>query len=912
MFSISIMFRRGVARVFTIVVVMLFVGSSMVATAAPPTGLTCEYMQNPVGIDTLRPRLGWLIKDGYDERGVRQTACRILVASTREKLDSDVGDLWDTKKVDTDRSANYDYRGKPLTSGMRCWWKAMTWDSSGNPSGWSAPAWWSMGLLSRSDWLAHWITVPATMQPNGVEGPLLRKVFALDKPVRRATVFISGLGMYELHVNGKKVGNNELDPGFTAYDRRVLYATYDITASLHQGRNSLGVMLGNGWYNYAVPAAWDFDKAPWRDRPKLLFQLALEFEHGTTQTIVSDTTWRAALGPILDNEIMTGETYDARKEIRGWDGAEFSDSSWATAVEAAPPAGILSAEAYPAVKVFQTVKPVNITEPKPGVFVYDFGQNLAGTEELTVQGMAGETVKMQFGEELHADGTLSQDNIKSLTKQDGFQTDSYTLKGGGAEVWRPRFTYHGFRYAQVTGLPGKPTFANLRALVLHAGFESAGSFECSNPLLNKIQAATQWAYISNFMSIPTDCPTREKNGWMGDAQLAAETGLYNYCGGPNYAKWIRDMMDAQKPSGELPGIVPTGGWGFAWGNGPAWDSAYVLIPWDLFQFNGDRHILEEQYAGIKRYVDYVDAQSPNHIAAFGLGDWAPFKTETPAELTSTGYFYRDTVLLFQMAHLLNRNPDERKYAQLAANIRDAFNKTYYHTATGLYGDGSQTALSCALYQGLAPDTERKRILENLAASIVANGNHLDTGILGAKYVMRALTDGGQQELAYKLATQTSLPSWGYWIEHGATTLLEQWSGQPLGDFSRNHIMFGDISAWCYETIGGIDPDPEYPGFKRCIIRPCVLGDLTWAKASHRSQYGEVSCEWKRTGEQLSIDVTIPANTTATIYLPAKQMSDVMENGKPAASAACVVPLKMEDGCAVFRVQSGRYRFGVGR
>ncbi len=909
MFSIPTAFRCGVAAARTVSALVFLFLAIEPAFAIQPVTLTCEYMHNPVGIDSLRPRLAWMCKSGPAERGVRQIAYRILVASSREKLDSGNGDLWDTRRVDTDRSVNIDYRGKPLTSGIRCWWKAMIWDAAGSPSGWSAPASWSMGLLKASDWQARWITVPREMQPKGVEGPLLRKGFVLDKPLRRAVVYVSGLGLYELHLNGKKVGDHELDPGFTAYDKRALYATYDITESLRTGKNALGVMLGNGWYNYAVPAAWDFDKAPWRDRPKLLLQLAIEFSDGTTQTILSDSSWRVNIGPLVDNEIMTGETYDARKEIHGWDEAEFAVSGWTSAAEAAPPAGVLSAESYPAVRTFQTIRPVGLTEPKPGVYVYDFGQNMAGLEELTVQGKAGDTVKMQFGEELHADGTLSQDNIKSLTHEDGFQTDIYTLKGsGGDETYRPRFTYHGFRYAQVTGFPGKPSLANLRALVLHAGFDAAGTFECSNPLLNKIQAATQWAYISNFEGMPTDCPTREKNGWMGDAQLAAETGLFNYSGGPNYAKWIRDMMDAQRPSGELPGIVPTGGWGFAWGNGPAWDSAYLLIPWDLFQFNGDRHILEEQYAGLKRYVDYVDAKSPNHIANFGLGDWAPFKTETPADLTSTGYFYRDTLLVSQIAGLLNRRPDESKYRTLAAAIREAFNSTYYHAATGLYGDGSQTALGCALYQGLAPDNDRKRILANLASNIEAHGNHLDTGILGAKYVMQSLSEGGMQELAYTLATQNTLPSWGYWLEHGATTLLEQWSGQPLGDFSRNHIMFGDISAWCYETLGGINPDPGFPGFKRTIIRPQMSGDLTWARASHRTLFGDVVCDWKRTGDNLTIDVTVPANTSATVFVPAKQISEVMETGKPAASATGVQFVRVDGDRAVFRVESGTYQF----
>lgn len=899
--------RSGAAR---LVITLLLALSSACALALRPTTLTCERQINPLGIDSMRPRLGWICEGSTsEERGVRQTAYRILVASSLEKIQNEQGDLWDTGRIDTDRSTSIVYRGNALTSGQRCWWRAQVWDGSGRSSGWSAVSTWTMGLLAASDWSAHWITAPSSLM-KGEESPLLRKSFIIDRPVRRATIYVTGLGFYELHLNGKKVGNHELDPGFTAYDKRVLYAVYDVTDRLRQGANAFGVMLGNGWYNYAVSAAWDFDKAPWRDRPKLLLQAAVEFEDGTTRTLVSGNSWRAHPGPVIDNELMTGETYDARREVRGWDMPGLDEAGWEGVANASPPAGVLSSEAYPPVKVYQTIKPAAITEPKPGVFVYDFGQNMAGIEELTVQGHSGAVVKMQFGEELHPDGTLSQDKIKIHTHQEGFQTDLYTLKGAGTEVWRPRFTYHGFRYAQVTGFPGKPTLENLRAIVMHAGFATAGTFACSNPILNKIQDATQWAYISNFYSVPTDCPTREKNGWMGDAQLAAETGLYNYSSGLNYAKWVRDIQDSMRPSGELPGIVPTGGWGFAWGNGPAWDSAYVLIPWDLYLFTGDRRVLEEQYSGLKRYIDYVDARSPNHIAAFGLNDWAPYKTETPTEITSTGYFYRDTIIVAGIARLLNRRTEEAKYTRLAESIRDAFNRIYYHPATGMVGDGSQTALSCALYQGLAPDTERGIILANLVANIQSHGDHLDCGILGAKYIMHVLTDGGRQDVAYKLAVQNSMPSWGWWVTNGATTLLEQWNDKADGDLSRNHIMFGDISAWCYETLGGLQIDPAMPAFKHAIVHPHVggAGDLQWVNCSHQSEYGDLVSNWSRTGNVFTLDLTIPANTFATVYIPARHMADVLESGKRADTAECVTPVGMEPGTAVFTVMSGRYRF----
>jgi alpha-L-rhamnosidase len=909
--SVPRRFVRSTTLALLAALPLTLAGQQAIATPLRPATLTCEYQQNPLGLDTMRPRFGWLCQASAGQRNARQTGYRILVATNPSLLEVGKADAWDSLFVDSDRSSGIDYRGKALTSGTRYYWTVKIWNERGEASGWSKPASWTMGLLTKNDWMARWITAPEALQ-KGQETPLLRRAFSVNKPIKRATLTVTGLGFYELHLNGSKVGDHEMDPGFTRYDKRVLYSTFDVTGQVHVGDNALGMLLGNGWYNYAVAAAWDFDKAEWRDKPKALAQLNLVFEDGTTQIIGTDQSWKAHAGPLVDNQLMTGETYDARREVAGWDTPHFNDLSWQTVSFATPPTGVLSAQTYPAIKRFQTFKAISVTEPKKGVFVFDFGQNFAGIEQLKVSGPAGTQVKMQFGEILRADGTLNQDKIKIHTHQEGFQTDTYVLKGKGTETYTPRFTYHGFRYAEVTGFPGKPTAESLKAIVLHAGFERAGSFACNEELLNKIQAATEWAYVSNFLSIPTDCPTREKNGWMGDAQLAAETGLYNYNGGLNYAKWIRDMQDAMRPTGELPGIVPTGGWGFAWGNGPAWDAAYPFISWDLYLFSGDRHILDEQYAGLKRYVDYVDKKSPDHIANFGLNDWAPFKTETPTDITSTGYFYRDTEIVLRAARLLNRREDIRHYSELLASIRGAFETRFLHANSDVVGTNSQTAISCALYFHLVPDARRKEYTAALVRSIDAAGGHIDLGILGAKYILHALTDNGRQDVAYKLASRSEYPSWGYWVTHGATTLLEQWNDNNDGDLSRNHIMFGDISAWYYETLGGIAPDPEYPGFKRTILHPHVFEcPLTRVRTTHKTNYGEIVSEWTKTGTRIDWEVTVPANTDALVYIPCIGSDLPTEGGQAVTAVNGITVLGKEGDAFKCRIGSGTYHFVSG-
>jgi len=877
------------------------------------TDLRCEYLCDPIGIDVERPRLSWKLQS--HRRGQKQTAYQILVATDREMLDDDRADLWNTGKVDSDQSIHVTYAGRSLTSRTRCHWKVRIWDERDKPGAFSDVAVWEMGLLSPGDWQARWISAPATGEQAATAAqaetaapqpaPLFRKSFIFSKQPRQARIYICGLGYYELRLNGAKVGDHVLDPAFTRYDRRVLYVTYDVTDQLAKGSNALGVILGNGWYNMHTRAVWNFDQAPWRDRPVLLCQLEVTFDDGSQRTIASDGTWRVSTGPIVFDSIRNGETYDARLEKEGWDTAECRDENWPLAAVDAGPQGTLSAQMMPPIKVTQTLEPVKLTEPKDGVYVFDMGQNLAGRARLKVSGPAGTRIAMKYAERLHKNGTIDQQEIGQHIKSGEAQTDTYILKGEGTEVWEPRFVYHGFQYVQVTGLPKKPSLETLCARVAHTAFDRAGTFACSNELFNRIQTNTLWSYVSNFHGYPTDCPHREKNGWTGDAHLAAETGLYNFHSASAYAKWMDDLKDEQRDSGELPGIVPTSGWGYHWGNGPAWDSAYVLIPWYLYQYRGDTRILAEHYERLKRYVDYLTSKAEDHIVSIGLGDWAPAKSKTPEKVTSTGYYYCDALIVSKTAGLLGKSDDARKYGELALRIRDAFNRAFYNAQTGLYDGGTQTAMSCALYHGLVPPGEQPKVVGNLVEMIEKNDGHLDAGILGTKYLIDALTAHGRADVVYRMATQTTYPSWGRWLEEGATTLWEQWDGKA----SRNHIMFGHVSAWFYQTLAGIRLGDDTVAFKHIVIRPQLLGDVEWVRAEHESMYGTIKSAWKiREGDKFHLEITLPPNTTATVYVPSDKQTFITEGPDYIHSGEHVQFVGMKNGRVVFEVESGTYEF----
>jgi alpha-L-rhamnosidase len=741
--------------------------------------------------------------------------------------------------------------------------------------------------------------------PPPPPSPLLRKSFTLDKPIRSATVSICGLGYYELRMNGRRVGDHVLDPAFTRYDRRALYVTYDVTELVRQGRNAVGVQLGNGWYNEFSRSAWNFDHAPWRDLPKLLCQLDVVLADGTRTSIASNGEWKTSSeGPTRFDGIRHGESYDARHEIPGWDTPEFNDQAWLPARLARAPGGVLAAQMLPPIRVTKTLRPVSLSEPRPGVWVFDLGQNIAGWARLNVRGPAGTQLVLRYGERLASDGTLDQQAIAEHVYEGQFQTDRYTLRGGGPEQWEPKFVYHGFQYVEVTGLPERPTQDTLSGRVVHTDFESVGHFTCSNELVNRIEQNAVWSYLGNFHGYPTDCPHREKNGWTGDAHLAVDMGLLHFRGEAAYTKWMTDIADEQQPGGPVAAIIPTSGWGYLWGNGPAWDSAYLLIPYAMYQYRGDRRIFERLYDGWRRYVDYLTSKADQGIVSIGLGDWCPAKTKTPVEVTSTAYYYVDTRIVAHAATLLGKQADAERYTRQAETIRQAFLTRFYDRATGRVANGSQTAQACALCQGLAGPAETPKILDRLVDAVDAADGHLDAGILGTKYLLHALSEHGRADVAWRVVTQTTPPGWGHWIEQGATTLWEQWSGGA----SRNHIMFGDVSAWFIKYLGGIGPGA--PGFRQIVIRPQPLGDLRWARAEHLCPYGWIRTDWRIDAGRFTLDLTVPVGTTATVYVPAQKADAVTEGSMPAARAAGVRLLRFAEGAAVFAVGSGRYRFAA--
>jgi alpha-L-rhamnosidase len=871
-----------------------------------PQSLKVEYLTEPLGIDTPKPRLTWALAS--NTRGDRQTAYQVLVASSADRLRRNDGDLWDSGRVASDESLHVEYAGKPLASTQACFWKVRVWDQDGRPGGYVSGPTWEMGLLSPSDWRGRWIGRTADKEPQ--PAPLLRKEFEVNGRVKRARVYVCGLGYYDMRLNGRRVGDRLRDPGYTRFDRRALYATHDITRSLKQGRNAVGVSLGTGWYNVHTLAVWYFEKAPWRAAPKLLMELRVEYADGRTETVVSDTSWKTSTGEVVYDSIYGGETHDLRQAKRGWDTPGYDDSGWDAAKEVAPPGGVVSAQMTPPIRVKQEIKPVRILEPKPGVYVFDFGQNMAGHASLTATGSAGTEITLRYAEKIGKDGALDVSildvHLIKTTPPQRFQTDKLVLAGRGKEAFEARFTYHGFQYVEVTGYPGRPTLDSLTAMASWSDVPETGDFTCSNVLLNRLQRATKWAYLSNLQSILTDCPHREKNGWTGDAHLAAEQALFNYLPAGVYNKWIQDLEDEMRPSGELPGIVPTSGWGYEWGNGPAWDSAFLLIPDYMHTYYGDSRILTRHYPAMKRYVDYLTTKANDGIVSIGLGDWVPWKQQTPVEVTSTAYYYRDSLIVAKAAALLGKNDEARKYTDLAEGIKRAFNAKFFKPGEKSYASDSQTSLGTAIYQGLVPEGEKAAVLANLVRNIEKVNGHIDTGILGAKYVPNALLENGRADVAYRIFTQTDQPGWGWWLAQGATTLWESWGGED----SRNHIMFGDISSWFYKALAGIVPDPASPGFKRFTIKPHVLGDLTHASGTYESLRGRIASGWRLEDGRFSMKVTIPANTTATVFVPAASAEGVNECGRSARDAAGLRYLRMEDGYAVFEAGSGSYAFAT--
>lgn len=870
------------------------------ASAAHLANLHCEHLADPLGIDVVKPRLSWVIESA--RRGERQTAYQVLVASTPAFLAKDQGDLWDSGKVASDQSVLVAYSGKPLESRQRCHWKVRVWDKVGEPSPWGAQASWSMGLLQPGDWHGRWIgneeSVPAAR--------MLRKEFDVKRRVVRATVYFSGLGLSELYLNGRKVGDHVLSPVLSEYSKRVYYVTHDVTARIKRGRNALGAWLGNGRCS---------PRADWLQHfgfPKLQLQLEVDYADGARETLVSDGSWKlTTAGPILANDEYDGEQYDARKELPGWAEPRFDDSAWQPAQVVAGPGGTFSAEVIEPSRVVETLKPVSVNQVSPGVFVFDMGQNMVGWCRLAVRGPAGTQVTLRHAERLKPDGSLDVANLRTAKA-----TDIYTLKGQGKEIYEPRFTYHGFRYVEVRGFPGRPTLSSLQGRVVNNDVAVAGEFTCSQLTINGVYRNIIWGVRGNYHGVPTDCPQRdERHGWLGDRaeESRGESYLFNIAA--LYAKWTRDMADTQRENGSIPDVCPTSYQPNFCFDDVTWPATAIIVPGTLLDLYGDMAPVARQYPSMVSWIDHmrgyiVDGLMPQDK----FGDWCvpPGNPGTAATVLGTCYFHYCLRLMTRYATLLGKPDDAQRFAALAQQLETAMNEKLYHRDKGFYDNSSQTSCLLPLAFDMVPVQERPRVFEWLVKDITGRcKGHVGMGLLGGQWLNRVLTDGGRPDLAFRLATNTTYPSLGYMVERGATTIWELWNGDTAGPEmnSDNHVMLvGDLVIWCNETLAGIMPDPAQPGFKHIIMKPRPVGDLKFVKAMHRSPYGLIVSHWNLAGDMFDWQISVPPNTTATVHVPAKDATGITESGKPADRAEGVKLLKMENGAAVYEVGSGAYRF----
>jgi alpha-L-rhamnosidase len=874
-------------KVLWVIVLLIFcLSMAKISNAAggpqKPIGLRCEYLANPIGVDVRQPRFCWVLE--HSERGQKQTAYQILV-STQPACEK--SDMWDSEKVSSVESTQIIYKGKPLASDKSYYWRVRYWDKDENLGPYSEIATFDTGLISKEDWNGTWI--------GGANQ--LRKEFQVNGRVVRAHAFICGLGYSELRLNGRKVGANVLDPGWTTYDKRALYVGYDVTNMIQQGANAAGVLLGKGWYKSTA----------------LLFQLNIQLADGQTIRVVSDSLWKSKNGPIVEDSIYNGEIYDARLEMPGWDRPGYDDKSWKPVEGIQGPKGVLSAQMMPPIRVVDTIVPLKMANPKPGVYVFDMGQNTSGWARLRVSGPAGAVVKMRFAEMLYDDGMLNQENLRAARAE-----DTYILKGEGEETYEPRFTYHGFRYVEVTGFPGVPNAETIRGRVVHSSVKQAGSFACSKPVLNSLQRIITWGQKTNLHSIPTDCNQRdERMGWMGDAQGTAEEAMMNFDMAAFYTNFIRDIRDVQDDAGTITDTVP-----HIWGSrpaDPAWGTAYPLLCWYMYQYYGDKRILEEQYDGLKKYVEFLRSKTENGLLKYSYyGDWVAVE-KTPGSIVSSFYYYYDVKILGDIAKILGIEKDAQAYAKLAEGIKATFHSEYFDPKTKNYANGTQTANTLALFLELAPKNERGEAWGNLFDNLVyKNNSHLTTGIIGTKYIMELLTRFDNSDLAYDIATQTTYPSWGYMIENGATTLWELWQlRQGPSMNSHNHPMFGSVGAWLYKALAGITVDPTAVAFEKIRIEPQMVRDLFYASGSIDTLRGRVLSSWSRTEKSVCMEVAIPVGSEAEVILPKFNLKSVVvkESGKTLWAQKKLEPgipgimnVTESAQAVILKIGSGRYSF----
>ncbi len=879
------------------------------------TRLVCEYRMNPLGIDVQQPRLSWQMQT--DRAGARQIAYQIRAATSLDHLNNERGDLWDSGKVGSDQSVLVAYAGSPLKSRQRVYWSVTVWDETGTAIS-SEPAWFEMGLLDVDDWQAEWIGAAfAGGTRSTLPVPYLRKTFSLPENAVSARLYITALGLFECSINGQPVGEDVFAPGWTDYHQRVQYLTYDVTDLLQRGDNAFGVVLGDGWAVGYV--AW-VHRQNYVDRPQLLAQLEVTLTDGSTQTVVSDSSWAYNFGPITHSDLLMGEAYDARREIPGWNTYHFDVEGWLPAKIFAHPDLKLVALNGPTVRPIEEIPPVKDPFDRRGMgrkrFLFDLGQNMVGRVRFKGFAPAGTTIMIRFAEVLNENGSPYYTNLRTA-----HATDYYTFKGSGEEIWESKFTFHGFRYVEIEGYDGPVSRDTITGIVLHSQIEQTGTFECSDPLLNQLQHNILWGQKGNFVDVPTDCPQRdERLGWTGDIQVFVQTAAFNMNIAGFMTKWARDVDDAQNADGSIPSVVPNVA-DAASDGGPAWADAAIICPWTIYQSYGDARILDQSYASMTRFMNFLVETSPGHIRCTpdyegwpGYGDWLSINANTPRDLIGTAFFAFDAHLMAQIAAVLGKSADSARYQTLFEDVKQAFADHYLVGSTAPatrvvpseirrqmdeadalsrgnlqvidYGEvasqvfntnvftPTQTAYVLALHFDLLPDELRPVAARELVADIEHRGMHLSTGFVGSPYINQVLSSSGHLDTAYALLKQTSWPSWLYAVTQGATTIWERWDGwtqetgfQTPDMNSFNHYAYGAIGAWLYNTVTGIKIDPAAPGYKHVILRPQLGGNLTFACAELETPYGKLVSEWKLENGTFEYLVTLPPNTSATVYLP---------------------------------------------
>jgi alpha-L-rhamnosidase len=897
-------------------------GLGYIAVAAAPlsvVNLRCEYKTNPVGIDVLQPRLSWELVSPV--RSTVQTAYQIRVAVSQAALAS--GELiWDSGKQSSDTSTQVPYQGPALASGHRYYWQVEAWDNHGNASGRSSPQYWEMGLLQRSDWHAHWITPNLVEDPSKSNpSPMLRHEFRVQKPVARARLYATAMGLYEMELNGKRIGDEYFTPGWTSYDFRYQYQTFDVTSAVKSGENCLGAILGDGWFRGYM--SWEDKRNSYGNKLALLAQLEITYVDGTRDIVVTDETWKASTGPILASDIYNGETYDARLEKSAWSRVPYDDTDWKSVSVVDLPKASLVAPAGPAIRRVEEIKPVKILKTPAGETVVDMGQNMVGWVRFRITAPGGTTIVLRHGEVLDRAGNFYTQNLRSAQ-----QEIHYIAKGTGVETFEPHFTFQGFRYVAVSGWPGEPALDNFTGVVVHSDMVPTGTFTTSDPLLNQLQHNILWGQKGNFLDVPTDCPQRdERMGWTGDAQVFAPTGSFNYDTAGFYTKWLADLALDQEDDGGVPFVIPNVT-SHATRKGEAastgWADAAVIVPWNVYLAYGDRRILEKQYSSMKAWVEYMRrAAGESYLwrSGFDFGDWLAFASTnsdypgatTDKDLIKNAYFAHSTDLLQQTAVLLGKKEDAATYAALLGKIKVAFQREYV-TPNGRLSSNTQTAYTLALSFGLFPESMRKNAAARLAADVRSFG-HLTTGFLGTPLLNHVLSDYGYFDEAYLLLNRKEYPSWLYPVTKGATTVWERWDGiKPDGTFqdprmnSFNHYALGAIGDWMYRVVAGIEIDAKHPGYKHVLIQPRPGGGLTWVKASEHSMYGLVVSHWQIKDGTMTLRVEVPANTTATVRLPNATIGQVTEKGKTLVSDKDLAGVRQEEGAVIVNVGSGSYSF----